>query len=170
MTVKIKAATFAVIVGLLTACSPTDTPNSDVQYVSTPYNDPCIKPSLLAPEVVGVGEAFSATINLTNECDEPKTVPVEGSNPANLLVVTANDKVVWSLYEFNGTRPALPPTLENLQPGEVLEFDVSWAGGDASESIPVGTHELVGLLTIVDENSTKPYKNFEVTKPLTVAP
>lgn len=166
----VKTATFTLIVGLLTACSPADTSDSDLQYVKTPYSDPCIKPSLTAPDAVKADETFSASISVTNECDEPRTIPVEGSNPANLLVVTKDNKIVWSLYEFNGTRPALPASLETLQPGENLDFDVSRRGSDASKPIPVGTYDLVGLLTIVDETSTKPYKDFEVVKSLTITP
>jgi hypothetical protein len=157
-------------IGLLAACSSADTPKPGLQYISTPYRDPCVKPSLLAPEAVKVGEAFSATLRLTNACNELATVPVESSNPANLVVITESETVVWTLYELSGVVPLLPPTLETLQPGEALEFDVSWAGSNADEYIPVGTYTLIGLLTIVDEGSTKPFKDFEVRRPLTVTP
>lgn len=168
-----KAYVFAAIVSfLLTACARTNTSDSKSQYVSRPHEDPCIKPGLVAPEAVGVGEGFTATISLTNRCDEPRTVPVDSANPANLLVITADNMIVWSLYEPGGDVPLLPPTLENIRPGEVLEFDVSWAGGGAGEPIPVGTYKLVGLLAIadMDENTAKITETFEVIKPFTVTP
>jgi hypothetical protein len=167
---RARASIIALVVSLLTACSTVDLSDSGSRYASTHYRDPCVKPSLVAPETVRVREAFSATISLTNECDEPAIVPVESSNPANLVVITESETVVWTLYKLGGVVPLLPPTLETLQPGEALEFDVSWAGGNADESIPVGTYTLVGLLTIVDEGSAKPFKGFEVRRPLAVTP